>query len=362
MIEQLNALDNLILISIMAIWLVRAGKSGEYEKKFLDEGRVYFTWDINTEDLTGVKEYSAVYKIMENSYPGRKKRQIGNYAGQLYAFLNMKIGDWIVMPSKFKSTMHIGEVSSGYKYNPQTIAEYIHYVEVKWIKKDIPRTNFDQDILYSLGAFLTVCGITRNDAEKRIRAMEKNNWMMQPQKTGVTVLQGEISSDPNTEAQVDLEIIAADQITRFIDRKFKGHGMSRIIEAILKAKGYIVYRSPAGPDKGVDLLAAPEPLGFGSPRLCVQVKTTSSPVDRPTLDQLIGTMQNFNADQGLLVSWSGFKTSVDKEIPSQFFKVRLWGQEEIINELLSNYEKLDDDIKTEIPMKRIWTLLPPDEA
>ncbi len=48
----------------MAIWLVRAGKAGEYEKKFLDEGRVYFTWDIDAEDLTGVKEYSAVYKVM----------------------------------------------------------------------------------------------------------------------------------------------------------------------------------------------------------------------------------------------------------------------------------------------------------
>ena len=27
----------------MALWLVRAGKHGEYEKRFLDEGRVYCT-------------------------------------------------------------------------------------------------------------------------------------------------------------------------------------------------------------------------------------------------------------------------------------------------------------------------------
>lgn len=345
----------------MAIWLIRAGKSGEYEKKFLDEGKVYFTLDIDTADLTGVKEYSAVYKVMASSYPGRKKRQIGNYTGQLYAFLNMKIGDWIVMPSKFKSTMHIGEVVSGYKYNPQKIAEYVHYFEVKWIKRDIPRTNFDQDILYSLGAFLTVCGITRNDAEKRIRAMEKNNWVMRPTQIQSKEYTGEIITGDETEVRMDIERMAFDQITRLINQRFKGHGMARLIEAILKAKGYHVYRSPEGADKGVDLLAAPEPLGFGTPRLCVQVKTTDNTVDRPTLDQLIGTMQNFHADQGLLVSWSGFKSTVEKEIPAQFFKVRLWGQDEIIDELLGNYEKLDDDIKTEIPMKRIWTLLPPDE-
>lgn len=339
----------------MAIWLIRAGKSGEYENKFLNEGRVYFTWDNITENLTGVKEYPAVYDVMSNAYPGKKKRQIGNNAGQLYAFLNMKIGDWIITPSKFKSTIHIGEVISGYKYNPGTESEFNQYFEVKWLKKDIPRTNFDQDILYSLGAFLTVCGITRNDAEKRIRAMEKNNWAMSSKGlTQAPQVSGIIEAENNI--RTDLETFSADQIANFIEQKFKGHGMARIIEAILKAKGYIVHKSPVGPDKGVDLLAAPEPLGFGTPRLCVQVKTTSTPVDRPTLDQLIGSMQNFNADHGLLVSWSGFKTSVDKEIPSQFFKVRLWDQDDIIKELLNNYEKLDDDIKTEIPLKRIWTL------
>ena len=29
----------------MAIWLIRAGKHGEYEQKFLQENRVYVTWD-----------------------------------------------------------------------------------------------------------------------------------------------------------------------------------------------------------------------------------------------------------------------------------------------------------------------------
>lgn len=124
---------------------------------------------------------------------------------------------------------------------------------------------------------------------------------------------------------------------------------------------YITYRSPAGPDKGIDILAAPEPFGFGKPRLCVQVKSSDTPIDRPTLDQLLGSMQNFNAEQGLLVSWAGFKSSVDKEIPSQFFRIRLWDQSSIINELLSVYDKLNEDLKAELPLKRIWTLNIPDD-
>ena len=93
----------------------------------------------------------------------------------------------------------------------------------------------------------------------------------------------------------------------------------------------------------------------------MQVKTGDVPADRPTLDQLIGAMQNFHADQGLLVSWSGFKNTVDREIPNQFFRVRLWGQKEIIYELLSNYDKLDEDLKAELPLKRIWALSLPEE-
>ncbi len=76
---------------------------------------------------------------------------------------------------------------------------------------------------------------------------------------------------------------------------------------------------PEGPDKGVDLLAAPGALGFGSPRICVQIKATDSPIDRVILNQLVGVMQNFHAGQGLLVSWSGFKQSIERSVPSNSF-------------------------------------------
>lgn len=72
-------------------------------------------------------------------------------------------------------------------------------------------------------------------------------------------------------------------------------------------------------------------------------------------------MQNVHADQGLLVSWGGFKSSVDKEIPVQFFRVRLWDQNAIVAELLANYERLDEDLRAELPLKRIWTIAIADE-
>jgi restriction system protein len=118
----------------------------------------------------------------------------------------------------------------------------------------------------------------------------------------------------------------------------------------------VTYVSPEGPDKGIDILAAPGPLGFGNPRLCVQVKAGDGAIDLATLNQLIGSMQNVHAEQGLLVSWGGFKSSVDKEAATQFFRVRLWDQDVLIDELMDHYDKLDEDFRTDLPLKRIWTL------
>ena len=67
-------------------------------------------------------------------------------------------------------------------------------------------------------------------------------------------------------------------------------------------------------------------------------------------------MQNVNANHGLLVSWGGFKSSIDREAATQFFRVRLWDQRDIVNQVLTNYEKLDEEIKTQLPLKRIWVV------
>ncbi|MEJ8767453.1 hypothetical protein WKU33_16650 [Oceanobacillus sp. HCA-5259] len=67
-------------------------------------------------------------------------------------------------------------------------------------------------------------------------------------------------------------------------------------------------------------------------------------------------MSNYGADFSLLVSWRGFKSSVTKEFPKQFFKVCLWDSKTIIQQNFENYEKLSDDIKKEIPIKKVWML------
>ncbi len=44
-----------------------------------------------------------------------------------------------------------------------------------------------------------------------------------------------------------------------------------------------------------------------------------------------------------------------------FFQIRLWDSEDLMDALFAHYEKLSEDIQAELPLKRIWTLVLPDE-
>ncbi len=162
-------------------------------------------------------------------------------------------------------------------------------------------------------------------------------------------------------ADSDLDELARDQIASLISARFKGHGLTRLIEGILKAQGYTTYRSPEGADGGADILAGSGPLGFSAPRLCIEVKSEDNPIGREPVDKLLGAMTKFNADQGLFVAWGGFKGNVQKEMASQFFRLRLWTQKEILEQLFEQYDRLDEDLKAELPLKRVWMVTSQEE-
>ena len=354
----------------MSLWLIRCGRHSVYEQKFLDENRVYLTSGEVTRDLAPLTNRDALRGLLEDTYPHFTKAKISNNTGQFNAFVNrMQPGDWFCMPTS-RRTIHIGEITGGYTHAPNAEQPFFHHRAVKWIEQDVPRNNFDQDLLNSLGAIMTICKIQRNDAEARVRAMANNGWKSARIHPKPVVNSGKgaqpISNDPDDpsedDAPIDLELTARDQIARTLYAQYKGHGMERLVGAILKAQGFTTYEHGKGADGGIDLLAAPGVLGFGSPRVCVQVKSQDSPLDRPALDQLRGTMENVHAEQGLLVCWGGFKKTVYAELPRLFFKIRLWDQDKLIDQFLAHYDQFDDAMKAEVPLKRVWAVAGGDES
>lgn len=345
----------------MAIWLIRAGSHGEYEQKFIQEGRVYVTWDDLDLDLSALKQRSELSTQMSQRYPDAKPKAVLNWVSQLWPFAHdMQKGDWVVLPLKSQPAVYIGEITGDYHAQMGGPNPFYHWRTVKWIGEAVPRTHFGKDLLYSFGAFLTICRIQRNNAEQRLAAMRANGWKAE---TLSSTTKSSLSPvDDGVAADTDLDELARDQIASLISARFKGHGLTRLVEGILKSQGYTTYRSPEGADGGADILAGSGPLGFAAPRLCVEVKSEDSPIGREAVDKLLGAMTKFNADQGLFVAWGGFKGNVQKELASQFFRLRLWTQKELLEQLFEQYERLDEDLKAELPLKRVWMVATQEEG
>ena len=340
----------------MAVWLIRAGRDGEYEQKFIQDNRVYVTWDGLNVDLSAMNDRSELVSAMTQRYAEAKAKTIANWVSQVWPFAQeIKKGDLVVLPLKSQRAIQVGEIETDYHFEPGGPDPYFHWRGVKWIAEAVPRANFGKDLLNTFGAFMTICRVQRNNAEARIGAMWANGWKPETI-AAITHVPATVESVGDATADTDLEELARDQIAQLIAARFKGHGLTRLVESILKAQGYTTYRSPEGADRGADILAGAGQLGFDRPRLCVEVKSEDAPIDRPTVDKLLGAVSKFGADEGLFVSWSGFRINVQRELAPSFFRVRLWTQKELLEQLFALYDQLDEDIKAELPLKRIWTV------
>jgi len=323
----------------MSLWIVRAGRRGEQEQEVLEHDIVAIGWR-KLPDLTTIKTRARLRSLYEKTFPDERAGSVASRVGQIWAFFHqIKIGDLVVLPQKLQSAIAIGRITGEYQYRTDLSANTRHTRPVEWIRTDLPRSEFDQDLLYSLGAGGTVRQSRAERAEERVQA----------------VLEGKRT--PDIEDELDIEQVARDQVLTFINRQFKGHHLSRLVEAVLQAEGYSTKISEPGPDGGVDILAGAGPMGFGNPRLSVQVKSSSSPVDVNVFRNLQGTLQTFRANQGLLVSWGGFKKSVLKEARTSFFSIRLWDAGDLLEAILKNYERIPADLQAELPLKRIWALV-----
>lgn len=337
----------------MSVWLVRAGRSGENEAVALEKNLVTIGWN-NLPDLSTVESRKDLTELYESKFPDASKGKVSNHVGQLWAFCSrINVGDLVVLPLKTQSAIAIGRVTGDYQYRDDLGDSVKHIRPVEWIQTEMPRTTFDQDLLHSFGAFMTVCQIKRNSAEERINALIKGKRLP----VELTPTEDENDLDDATSQLFDIEQAARDQILEHIQRRFAGHDLANLVDAVLQAEGFLTRVSPPGADGGVDILAGSGPMGFDSPRLCVQVKSSQSPADVAILRELQGILASFQAEQGLLVCWGGFKKTVLTEAKQSFFTVRLWDSGDLLRAILRNYDKLSDELQAELPLKRIWTLV-----
>lgn len=341
------------------LWKVGLGRYGEFVSEAQENNILTIDFGI-TSDVSHAKDREAFIAVMQAIFPNDKPKTHLNFAAQVNQFVNvMQVGDIVVCPIKATSSIWIGRVTGSYTPSPATGSPTR---AVEWLKKDLPRDVFRQDLLFSFGAFMTVCEITRNEALQRVQSViatgKDPGFGAVPtlKKTGAADIEP-LSTDA-ADQLIDLEQIARDQIEKRLASHFTGHDLTKLVAAILQAQGMKVHMSPPGADGGIDIVAGSGPLGLESPRIVVQVKSGNYIVPHTDLQSLIGTVQDTQADYALLVSWNGFTAPVRQRANELYFRVRFWGRQQILDNLFATYDQLPEEIRAELPLRRTWMLVP----
>ncbi len=328
----------------MTVWVIRAGRRGEYEELFLSQSIAGARFALGQSGAEFKSRESLREHMMSRTSADEMKTR--NWASQVWNFIHaIRDGDMIVLPRKAPRVVNVGRVSGDYEYREGS--EVPHVRPVEWEQQGIPRSDFDQDLLNSLGGLATVFRVRASNAEARIASILDKN------------LRGNIPTEPepvssaitDDELKVDLEEQINDRIIDRIRQRFSGTRLEYLVAEILRASGYRALETRQGPDGGIDVVAGQGDMGFGQPRLCVQVKSGRSAVDLPDYNRLQGSIGSFGADHGLLVSLGDFTRTVRNENERSFFQIRLWGPTELAEKLLETYDELPADIRSEIPLR-----------
>ena len=347
-------------------WVIRAGRYGEREAWALESGCSGGGW-AEVPDLMGCSTREGIAQVVAETFKSATDGTISNFTGQLWALRDrIKPGDLMVMPLKTTKQIALGRVTSSYEYRAsEQDPNKRHVVAVDWQRTDLPRSAVKQDLLFTLGSAMTIFCPSKNSAVARLQHLLEHGSdqgqvvpLLAPKqlKPGLPVDTTEDVDEP--ELTPDIEEAAYNQITSRITEEFAGHGLASLVTALLEAQGWQCEKSTPGPDGGIDIVAGKGLLGLNDPIL-VQVKSGSQ-VGAPVVSQLLGVMSGYGALQGLLVAWGGLTKQADEVVKANQLRIRVWKSSDVVDSVLALYEKLDDDIRSRLPLKRVWMLADPE--
>jgi restriction system protein len=349
----------------MAAWVVRAGVAGERDAWALTNGLAGGGF-IEFPDLTNAKDRNAVQAIANVQMAGDHPQRIANFTGQMWAIRGrIKPGDLIVLPLKTTRKIALGLCTGGYRYLGDLPEDQRHTIQVDWKRTDVPRSALKDDLLNTLNGAMTIFSATRNGAAPRLRAVLESG--IDPGVTSGGGNSAPAPTAPGNGATVDEDPVdpipavtveaIRDRVRTALVENFGGHKLTGLIADILRAEGFTCSVSPPGPDYGVDILAGSGPLGLDSPTLVVEVKSESTQVGVPVLNQLQGAVTSHQADQALLVAWGGLSKQAEQLRMTQRLRVQVWTDEDVLDRLFDTYERLPDTTKSMLPLKRAWVLV-----
>jgi restriction system protein len=319
-------------------WMVRAGNDNELADVVSEKSLVAIGWS-DMGDLSQLKTREAVKERYREVYPEHAEGRVAVNAGQLYRFAHeIDVGDCVMTYLKNSRELLIGRVTGPYEYREVMIHDhYPHIRTVEWIKRT-SRDAFGPAARNSMGSTLTVFNL--DDYLDQIKALAVDKEAPVPDV--------EEETPPfHEEVQAKADELIADMVSHLDPYDFQN-----LVAAVLRAMGFRAHSSPPGPDRGVDVVAYRDSLGFETPRIKAQVKHTKATVGAPDMRSFLATLHV--GDSGLYVSTAGFTTEARMEAAHAHVPVTVLDRESFISLMLENYEALDPEFKAKVPLRRVW--------
>ncbi len=331
-------------MSETTMWGIHAGHTGDADSLF-KKGYIAIGWE-EMGNMSSTKADREAFKAaVAKTYPQASPASVANQAGQIFRFVcEMKPGDMVVYASKRFRKVHIGRIEGPYRYDPKLSSGYPNLRKVTW-HKEVARTEFTQGALYEIGSALSLFRV-KNYADEFLAAVEAKT--SRP-----------IEVDPTIKVVAEeIENNTRDFVLKQLAQELKGHPFAEFVAHLLNIMGYRTRVSPEGPDGGVDILAHKDELGFEPPIIKVQVKSTEGSVGDPITSALYGKVGP--SEHGLVVTLGSYTPQAQAFAKSKT-NLRLIDGEELVDLILTHYEKLDSRYKGVIPLKRVYAPEPVSE-
>jgi restriction system protein len=238
----------------------------------------------------------------------------------------------------------LGEILSDYRFDPKKFKEHPHTRAVEW------KTRVSRDILSvatrnSLGSTLTLFLIP-DEAVADIWAASKTDRPLEIS-GGLADKKEQLQQSNKDAAQEALDLVE-DKILELDE-----YEMQDLVAALMRAMGYKTRISARGPDRGVDVIASPDGLGFQEPRIKVEVKhRPKSGMGAPDIRSFQQTLRgNY---KGLYVSTGGFSREAHYEAERSETPVTLIDLTALAQLVTEHYERFDPVGRTLVPLVRIY--------
>jgi restriction system protein len=325
------------------MWMIRA-EGGSLYDDFRERGIAAIGWTNFAPHVKAGMTREELISLYQSIEPGAKVKTAISGASQVWRFINeIKVDDWVVTYSPANRTYLIGKVTGDAQYHSE-LADFGMTLArpVVWAEKEVERDSLSDPSKNSLGSTLTIFVVADFAMQELLAEVAGKPMSPSPE-----VMEEQAEADPLT----GLESLAVERIKDIVN-SLDWSEMQELVAGILRAMGYKTQVSPAGSDRGKDIIASPDGFGFEHPRIIVEVKHRKGQMGTQQIRSFLGGRHP--DDRGLYVSTGGFSKEAYYEADRASVPLTLWTSEHVVRALIDHYEATDAETKRLVPLKRTY--------